>query len=400
MVLYDEIDVVVDEANKMVNVLDLASASLIVSLSYKDELELCSDEFQQLIRDAVAVQCASEGEGWEQVSRHRHHHDLPGCDTSHLANSDDSDNSDDGFWDVMTGECVNGPCDDVMFIEETGTQLEVDFEVALRLQEEEDRIASGQRRGEKSSTMVTKSWGGERVYGARSNVIEHGKDDDEFPALPPGGPARFFSSSPESRRCGLSERKELEEGNGTRCVSHKDDLSGYVKLSDIRGFLVDEMQEGERMSVLCAASASLASSPSKGVSLDDMRRMMVKTSKDDRAAKMTHVEKLLREGPDREMVSRKSIEKLQRQMMDYGWHRVRQSNHYIYQRLMPVPLECGGQGKAPPIKQQVRVDCATAWSYDLMSAASSPLLPLLHCCCFFRVGRPLCAPRASSLTTR
>jgi hypothetical protein len=392
-------EVEVEECSKLVNVRDLRESykgALIVTLRYRDDVELCSEEFQQAIRDAVAL--AEQDEVWKEESRSEER--LLGTfegPTSAAASSEDacglcSEDSprkigkhgvDEGFWEhalsvdednvcfiIEESEVYDEGFWDAIESHDTMKRIEEDFRCALLLQEQEQReLKEEDRRTRRHRQREQKRmWGGERAYEGRkwgvtsahcANIsyrCETGADD--FPELPPGGEPEPALWGPRGKKGG-GETSWIEENtcqyNPPDYVDHTD-LTGLTKLSKIDG-LVDNLRQDEKSFVLLAAASTLqepSTSPSKGVSLDDMRNMMAKSGNTDTASKTTHVQELLIDGLDRELYTRKSIDKLQRSMVAKGWRRIRERNHYVYQRLIQVPDECGGGGGGMyPIKQQI-----------------------------------------------
>jgi hypothetical protein len=353
--MFPEYDVEVDEDSKLVNVMDRKTKVSIVQLLFDSTEELVSDEFQTLIRDAVRIQCLQDGGGGECREKCREEcragdddRQLAGCLSEFCSDADD----DVVFVEETYGDAVRAGNVDgsVPWDADDGrgiATIEEDFELALRLQMVEDEAPGrvGVAVGPSHSLRTG-------IQQLRSKHVE--ESADAYPALM--GPTNSYSMTDVS----LGHGSRLHESMNTHtkvdkrrlCTGEKDDFAGLTKLSDVRGLLVDHLKFDERQKVLDDVDRVSARGSSRGISMERMRAMMAKTAKD--TAKLSHCERLLRDGPCRDIFSRKSMEKLKKNMLDVGWVNVRDANHLIYRREMPVPSCCGSH---KPLVQMTMVAC-------------------------------------------
>lgn len=428
--------------SKLVNVFHSNSRVLIVQLPYSSVDEVVGDDFQAYIRDAVQIQCeevevVSENKvGWRK-SPPPHHQTVVG-------EAGGSSDLTGGFWapaEPASAGCgfFSGPQDgngelwegddgleevgqleemgdgfgerDVVFMEERvredviwntpgvseggpwATQgLEDDFELALQLQEEEDREAgargegSWDGRGSQPASGLRNGPGfrpgaallaglqanggglsgenGQPDSGARplaainsgppKRFDERGGPVEEFPSLPSHDRSAFGPTPLDRPMCrpGLARGAKSTNEAKKPYVSDAEDFTGLTKLSRLQGLLVDNLKFDERRAILNHTDKVLQGPVSSGVSADRMKAMMAKSAKD--AAKLSHCEQLLRDGPSRDLFSRKSMEKLKTDMVAAGWLNIRHATHLVYRREMPVPDCCGAHA---PLVQRVVVAC-------------------------------------------
>ena len=272
---------------------------------------------------------------------------------------------------VEAYDCANDLCSEndlaeMAFWDAVETRgVERDFELALRLQEQEKQDRERER--EKAAArqqihqMPRGRWGGR---GGKNSLAFRSREPlpgalADFPSLPPGNPI----PSATHKRSGSALMGSLKtDMNPTKLhTADKDDFSGYTKLSSMAGYLVDNLKHAERQNVLIDTDRMMNSSFSRGISMDKMRAMMAKTAKD--SAKLSYCEQLIYNGPSREAFSRKSMEKLKKDMIEAGWINIRSSTHLIYRREMPVP-ECCGLNQ-PSIVQKTMVACTPSSPFAL-----------------------------------
>ena len=181
--------------------------------------------------------------------------------------------------------------------------------------------------------------------------------NDDFPSLPPGSrptssPVKNTRKSQRNVSSAAGDRLSTKTDARKLHTSAKDDFAGLTKLSGMRGLLVDHLKYEERQEVLDHSNRVLEGSASRGVSVDRMKAMMAKSAKD--TTKLSHCERLLRDGPSRDTFSRKSMEKLKSDMLAVGWVNIRHASHLVYRREMPVPPICGSHA---PLVQKTVVSC-------------------------------------------
>ena len=140
--------------------------------------------------------------------------------------------------------------------------------------------------------------------------------EGEFPALLPSSPPAYVPAAGRpARRSGLLESMMRNEADPAKLYkADPAELSGFTKLSTISGLLVDNLKYDERDKILSDTERVMESAASRGVSADKMRAMMAKTAKD--SVKLSYCERLMRDGPSKEAFSRKSMEKLKKDMID------------------------------------------------------------------------------------
>ena len=140
--------------------------------------------------------------------------------------------------------------------------------------------------------------------------------EGEFPALLPSSPPAYVPAAGRpTRRSGLLESMMQNKADPAKLYkADPAELSGFTKLSTISGLLVDNLKYDERDKILSDTERVMESAASRGVSADKMRAMMAKTAKD--SAKLSYCERLMRDGPSKEAFSRKSMEKLKKDMID------------------------------------------------------------------------------------
>ncbi len=430
--------------SKLVNVFHLNSRVLIVQLPYSSIDEVVGDDFQAYIRDAVQCQCQDDDDGWTtNVGRRRK---GPPHDQTVREETDGSRDVTAGFWDhpaepvptgygslssLQDGESEAWDDDDeheevrhleemgdefwepdVVFVEERvgedgfwhsldvseydfGAEqgLEDDFELALRLHEEEVSVAGGSRvdswdgRGTQAAGGSQSGQGSQLSGAALLEALQKqggGLSGGDVPSDPGAkllAAIRSGSSKASSRRVKpaedfppLSSHNQLAAPPKTlerrehrsslvqsdKCTDNAkkpylgdtEDFAGLTMLSRLQGFLVDNLKFSERQAVLDHTDRVLQGPASSGVSADRMKAMMAKSAKD--AGKLSHSERLLRDGPSRDLFSRKSMEKLKHDMVAAGWLNIRHATHLVYRREMPVPSCCGAHA---PLVQRVVVAC-------------------------------------------
>lgn len=357
-------------------------------------------EFQAYISDAVRTQCSTwdvtRGDEHEQVEARR----IEGMKLEVVGNGclgeDDvvfvEERPGEGAcWDSPEGLSAGGPG--------AAQRLEEDFELALRLQEEEGRLRGERRGGEGDRRRASHNvWGNgtsdvawlatvqgkdgrcpsgidqtgipwetngqgerdeQRIRDERNQVNEDLGSVEEFPSLASSSSSHGRPAAPPvtlecrgRRAAHLPQDSESTADTNEPRTSGREDFAGLTKLSGLQGLLVDNLKFHERQAVLDHTYRVLQAPTSSGITMDRMKAMMAKSSKD--AAKLSHCERLLRDGPSRDTFSRKSMEKLKSDMLAVGWVNVRHATHLVYRREMPVPKCCGIRA---PLVQRTVVAC-------------------------------------------
>jgi hypothetical protein len=180
------------------------------------------------------------------------------------------------------------------------------------------------------------------------------KPAEDFPPLSSHNQLAAPPKTLERRehRSSLVQSEKCTDNAKKPYLGDTEDFAGLTMLSRLQGFLVDNLKFSERQAVLDHTDRVLQGPASSGVSADRMKAMMAKSAKD--AGKLSHCERLLRDGPSRDLFSRKSMEKLKHDMVAAGWLNIRHATHLVYRREMPVPSCCGAHA---PLVQRVVVAC-------------------------------------------
>lgn len=332
----------VDEEARVAHALDERGAVL-VSLDYSDEAELCSEEFQRCLSDAVALMHLDVVRNEEQCRR-----------------------GDDVMMEIWreetagdTGRCVPPRMDCTstrharrVFDDEARRMEESDrdFALALWAQEREERMAEEEKKKQQKKKSV---WGTKMMHeGSAPGVFASsapplGCKEEEFPRLdvnarnqsmmetfePTGTILKSMTRQEHKAHLYMEDEipNVMEDWKAVHSsTSTEDDRVQRDECNRHR------LGKNDREYILSSVAAR--DTAGHGVSPESLKTMMAASS---RSACEKQDEDTLNDSNyiDRERYSRKSIRKLVLDMIQAGWNPMpgRGGGHYMYERKVSVP---------------------------------------------------------------
>lgn len=310
----------VDEESRVAHAMD-EKGSVIVSLDYSSEAELCSDEFQRCMSDAVALMHlggVEEGCAYDDVMMEIWREEMQGSVSPASGGREDTCTRVVERWRME--------------------ESDRDFALALWAQEREEHMAEKKKKEEKKNRSV---WGMMMHGGVHSSAAPLGCAADEFPHLDVNGRntgvmgtfeprGNILKSMTRERQSPVYREDEfpMEDWKAVRAATtieeermQRDECNRHRLGKNDRDFILSSVADREEMG--------------HGVSPESLKTMM--------AASATTCEKQEEdeyvEYVDRERYSRKSIRKLVLDMIRAGWNPMpgRGGGHYMYERNVSVP---------------------------------------------------------------
>ena len=319
----------IHEETRTVDAVD-ENGAVIVSLLFENHEELCSEEFQVSLRDAVALASSDYAEEIHDD------HDLMVVlwdeQLKHGGRDDEEQQEMKSLLEMLEREELEKMREE----EERDRQ----YAMALQIQEEEDAL---QRQGVERMNRRKNPW---KTLCYEEEQLE---DIEGFPSLPAGTDPQKVSQFKATgnildtmtvERAGRSLYRDYCDGDVDRVM--KDWKQASHISNQVDDFRLGAVEKDDRDFILSAASSAMArGSKEVGVSPESLKKMM--SGGGSRKNESTHE---ILEDIDREKYSRKSIRKLVLDMIAAGWMPLRRGGgHYIYERYVNIPH------RATPLKQ-------------------------------------------------
>lgn len=324
--------VCIDDERRTVDAID-ENGAVIVSLIFQDHAELCSDEFQRSIRDAVALasldyteESLRHGEGddlvdvmWEeQLKQARHVDELE--QMKHVL-------------EMIEKEELQKRKED----EERDRRIAME----MQIEEEEAAIAKVEKCDQKSRPWNTPNpW---KTLCHSDDGLQEETEVPGFPSLPATtSPQKIYDFKPKGN---ILDKMTDKRDASNLYMDDADDqvtlvMNDWKPISHMSGQSIDSqlntVDKSDKDFILSAASSAMEKETKKrgGVSAESLKKMMSTTDsfQGQHGADETYA------GVDREKYSRKSIRKLVLDMITAGWLPLRRGGgHYIYERTVAIP---------------------------------------------------------------
>lgn len=311
--------VTIREESRTVDAID-ENGAVIVSLLFENHAELCSEEFQMSLRDAVALASSDYGD----VSDEQCDQDLMVVlwdEQMQYGGWDDEDQQMKTLLEVLERE----------ELEKIREEEEKDRQFAIALQKQEEEDALERQRAERVQ-MKKSPWKTLCFEESQSSEIEG------FPSLPAGTDPQTVSKLKPTGN--ILENMTMERPSWSLYRGDSDGDAAQVmedwkkashissQIDDFRLYAVDEEDRGF---ILSAASSVMARRNKEEACPESVKKMM------SGGSKKNEMQEVL-EDVDRERYSRKSIRKLVLDMIAAGWMPLRRGGgHYIYERKVNIP---------------------------------------------------------------